>query len=225
MDTFSLFPFSSCIFRGFRSVPKILHECVRAFRLQIGVGSIPWKSWVLKFVPDLRRTPSTILVSPTNYESVLRAIETSETLINNRSKMDSLRGLLNEVYSDREQPFHWDRKSMIELNGAYVASPEVESDDIPQGAQGDILQFEYSYQRGDMVAARPGDASDLFWVAQVKAYTMTTEVFLKCYRCDGSSPPGISQRTHLRLHMFQHVLRDHREERSLGPILYQCQLF
>ncbi len=66
--------------------------------------------------------------------------------MNNRSK---------NGYSDREKQFHCDRKSTIELNGAYVVSPEVESDDIPQGAQVEILRFEYCYECGDMVAARP----------------------------------------------------------------------
>ncbi len=51
----------------------------------------------LKFVPDVRRTPSTKVVSPENYDAVLRAFETAETLVNHQEKVDSLYALLMEV--------------------------------------------------------------------------------------------------------------------------------
>ncbi len=39
---------------------------------------------------------------PPNYDSILRGIETAETIISNQEKMNSLQALAKEVYEKRE---------------------------------------------------------------------------------------------------------------------------
>ncbi len=125
-------------------------------------------SGFLKICPWLAPNAIHIAGCATNYDSVLRAIETAETIINNQDKRDSLYSLAKEVYTTREQPFHWHKTLTIELNGAYRSSSDQISHDEAHASAPDILMFEYSYDRGDMVAARPSGSSDLFWLAQVE---------------------------------------------------------
>lgn len=149
---------------------------LQLFRTNLSVrinSSSAWKPFhgnrgFLKFAPDLRQTPSSQLKSPTNYNAVLRAIETAETLINNQVKMDCLRSLASEVYRDREHVFHWNLQTMIELNGHYKSNSIQDSNLTPNFSSNGNLRFEYAYDRGDMVAARPESSSDMFWLAQVE---------------------------------------------------------
>ncbi len=57
---------------------------------------------------------------------------------------------------------------MIELNGAYLSNSDHDPSHSSQRFSPDTLRFEYTYDRGDMISARPPDSSDLFWVAQVE---------------------------------------------------------
>ncbi len=160
----------------FHRDPRVPSPPNQIFSTNLSVRENSTSAWIpffrnrgfLKIAPDLRRTPSTKIRPPDNYDAVIRAIETAETLINSQDKMRSLRTLAKEVYSSREQPFHWHRRSMIELNGAHTANIDEGSLHQRETNAQDVLSFEYAYERGDMVAAKPCDSSAPFWVAQVE---------------------------------------------------------
>ncbi len=146
------------------------------FRTKVLVRQDSSQDWVpfhnncgfLKFCPDLRHTPATNLLPPPNYEQVLRCFRTTETLINNAAKMTALRSLADEVYVERSVPFHWNLRTTFEFAEAFCSDSEGEEEENNIFAQESVLNFEYSYERGEMVAARPDDTNDLFWIAKIE---------------------------------------------------------
>ncbi len=148
-------------------------SALERFRTKLFVRTESTHDWTLfhgsrgflKFCPDLRRTPSTNILPPPNYEEVLRCFRTAETLINNAAKMTALRSLAGEVYVERTVPFHWNLRTTFELAGEL----ETDSDsDRDTRSPDDPEMFQYSYVRGEMVAALPDDNKDLFWIANVE---------------------------------------------------------
>ena len=64
-------------------------------------------------VPDLSATLPTEIVSPTNIDEIEKHLCSVDAIINDSRKVDQLRTLVNDVYRNREFPFHWDVSSCI----------------------------------------------------------------------------------------------------------------
>lgn len=66
--------------------------------------------------PDLSKTPATTIASPPGVEEVTKRINSLEGRINSTVKLNALLSLRDDVFRTREELFHWDLSTIVELN-------------------------------------------------------------------------------------------------------------
>ena len=91
----------------------------------------------LKFAPDLRKTPITVLISPENGRKVSDRIDSEVGRINDDEKVNALRALRDDVYRYREMRFHWDLSECVET----TAHNNIEEEQV------DLRRIDYAEKR------------------------------------------------------------------------------
>ncbi len=91
----------------------------------------------------------------------------------NENIMGALYRMRDEVYSSREENFHWDLGASVELNGRFraingAASSDTDEESCDENSEDLSNSMHFSYSEGAMVAARPCDSSAVFWIAQIR---------------------------------------------------------
>jgi len=128
-------------------------------------------------VCNLARTPPTPAVSPPDLKDIEDRFRSEETRINNHNKMLELYALRDNVYRDREVPFHWNLKDVFEHNGSYRsnhvprdAGSDFNSDEnADQTIMEDPPRSDLIYTINNFVAINGEDCTDdmPFWLGQI----------------------------------------------------------
>ena len=134
--------------------------------------------------PDLKVVPPTVLKSPPDRDEVMLRLRAEETRVNSTSKMMQLHALIEQVYSNRDDPFHWNLHDCFELNGVYrnqVSNRLVlhEEDEISNACSAPLTDLPYSVNRFVSVNGE-GCTTDMpFWLGQIKACEENGEGVIK----------------------------------------------
>ena len=114
--------------------------------------------------PDLRKTPVMKLKAPPNKDEVQKRLDSEETRISSAKHMKDLRDLVEDVYTDKTEKFHWDLSSDVEI--MLTVSSEVGI----LGATADTDNAsELVYKTNQFVAIRPDAEGDTnrFWIGKI----------------------------------------------------------
>jgi len=124
----------------------------------------------LRSCPNISATPPTEITQPPNLHEVTQRIDSVETMVGNRSKMESLYKLRDDIYRDRVEPFHWDLHKSPELHGRHKTKSGFTDPALPDEEEDVSVQplFDYCYNIDDFVAVRTTDAQCPFWIGQIK---------------------------------------------------------
>lgn len=132
-------------------------------------------------MPDLKRTPNTIIEHPRGLQEVKKGLHSEEGLINSTDKMRQLTTLRDHVFRSREERFHWDPNRSPEFatgkaneDADYDEVQDVEAPDF-DSPQPDVF-IDYEYRRNTFIAVRPSlgevkadKCKSLFWIGNVSS--------------------------------------------------------
>ena len=122
---------------------------------------------VLKFLPNLWNTPSTITKQLRNETEVLRCFQSCKDRIQEESLRDELRNLIAKVYKERAMRFHWDLRKIVETTAGKDKRTSEDNSDEDEYPEEPIFNLEYEVN--DMVACRgQGGSIDELWIARVE---------------------------------------------------------
>lgn len=122
----------------------------------------------LKYVPDLKDTPPTIVVPPPNVTEVNKCLSSVEERIENRENVESLKELRGRVYTSRTDNFHWILNESFEMNGQYLSTATrspIEDDSESEESGSEV--GDYAYMPNDYVVTRCSDRAIPFWIGKV----------------------------------------------------------
>lgn len=123
----------------------------------------------LKFVPDLRETPSMKFSPLDNVAEVNKCLRSCEERINSREKQESLEELRDKVYSPRVDTFHWNLDITFELNGDYIpasVSSLGEGAERESCGEDENVGQDFFYAPNRFVAVKTTE-NCRFWIAQI----------------------------------------------------------
>ena len=141
------------------------------------------ESGFLKFAPDLKRTPPTVIEPPNGVEDVTARICSVEGKINDENKYRELIQLREHIYQNRrEDRFHWDLRISPE-HKRNLGSTSNNENNVEIGLEvieGDTaignIRNRYSYTRNSFVAIKPDSMyNDKFWIGKVISSTKNGE--------------------------------------------------
>ncbi len=170
---------------------------------------------ILKFLPDLSRTPPEIIECPTGEEEFNTRLDSERGRIVSEVKMRSLMALKKDVFRKKSLPFHWNLSSIVE-NGFSTESDCMDAM-VVEGQCPETQassSAEYSYDPGSFVAVNTGinGQGQGFWIGQIvdvhrgkgrKVISLsvnwyefygTTNVYIGRYRPQFRMKPGSSKK-------------------------------
>lgn len=122
---------------------------------------------IVKFVPNIALTPPEELTAPPDFDSITDRISSEEGRIKDEMKISSLYTLRDEVYTTRQERFHWDLDTAVEETGVdRTDGRPIAGCDIPSTQS---AQMEYELQSFVAVMATSAD-SDVhmdFWIGRI----------------------------------------------------------
>jgi len=130
----------------------------------------------LTTTPRLNKTPCTKLKCPTDHSQVLKRLKSEEVRIGSAAKMKELRDLVADVYETRQQPFHWDLRSVFERAHTQSEERGVLEGNLT-GADETVEGCELEYEINSFVAVRPEaqTATLPFWVGKINRLNKTSD--------------------------------------------------
>lgn len=136
----------------------------------------------IRNVPDLRNTPPNSIKCPDGAREVELRFRSEEGRINSSSKMATLRDTASGVFLTREEKFHWDLSSIIEMKTilspkAGFSTEEAELSELEEESKYQNLQNKHGYQPNYFVAVRPevSTPSCPFWIAKINKVVKTRD--------------------------------------------------
>ena len=158
-----------------RTVCHVRNVCTEDWRLLESDSGRGVKSF-LRFLPDLSKTPPEIVSAPNDEADTILRIESERSRMN-RHKTRAVLKMKEEVYQDREIPFHWDPSKSPELNSGAILRPNANTSSEINGhgssneCQNNIIdsRIDHEYEIGTMVAVNTGkdNLSDSFWIGKI----------------------------------------------------------
>lgn len=121
----------------------------------------------LTAIPDLTQTPPTNLKCPPNRSEIQKRLHSEETRIANADKMLELQTLVDDVYADRSEPFHWDLTTTVECKHNRTEDICRMHEDQEEGHTSAAGQMKYDLN--SFVIVRHGENSTRvpFWVGKI----------------------------------------------------------
>ena len=123
----------------------------------------------LKRIPNLLETPPTETIPPDNVVEINKCLESVHSHSRKLAArvLPELEALREVVYTKREDPFHWDLRNCVELNGNFATDgDQIDSESDEEETIDDDVTPEYEPE--SFVAVKPPEGTkSRFWIAMV----------------------------------------------------------
>ena len=121
--------------------------------------------------PSLFSTPCNSVRSPPDRNKVLQRLRSEEPRINSQEKMRDLMEMVDQVYRDRDEPFHWNLRNTFELNGIYkkelCAAEFEDTDELHNQHEPPLSNLPYSRNRFVAVNGEGCTYGMPFWIGKI----------------------------------------------------------
>lgn len=150
------------------TVCHVRSSCIEKWRCLESENSAEVRG-ILKFLPDLSRTPAEIIECPPGVEEIDKKLDSERARIISQVKMRSLVALKNEVFRSRTLRFHWNLPAIVESNGSRISNDEGDARIESLHETRASSSSSYSYEMGSFVAVNAesnGQGQD-FWLGKI----------------------------------------------------------
>ena len=84
---------------------------------------------VLRFCPNFRNIPSTVVTCPEGKDEVMKRLASEEGRVNSATKMRELHELKDSVFADRVDKPHWNLQNIVEMKALLSKKPPVSNEE------------------------------------------------------------------------------------------------